>query len=104
MPVGVLLLIFSDVATSATPNIRCNVSSWYVEPAFRSFASLLVLRALKNKRRHLSEHLAGAGHARHHRGAGIHPLLQRPAPRAADAQRPVAGIIGAADRVDRAVR
>jgi hypothetical protein len=49
MPVGVLLLIFSDVATSATPNIRCNVSSWYVEPAFRSFASLLVLRALKNK-------------------------------------------------------
>ena len=42
-------LIFSEVATGATPKIRCNVSSWYVEPAFRSFASLLVLRALKNK-------------------------------------------------------
>ena len=28
---------------------RCNVSSWYVEPAFRSFAPLLVGQALKHK-------------------------------------------------------
>jgi hypothetical protein len=48
LPVGVLLLIFSQVATGPAANIRCNVSSWYVEPAFRSFASLLVLRALKH--------------------------------------------------------
>jgi hypothetical protein len=47
-PVGVLLLICSHVATAADAGIRCNVSSWYVEPAFRSFASLLVLRSLKH--------------------------------------------------------
>jgi hypothetical protein len=29
--------------------IRCNVSSWFVEPAFRSYASLLVARALGHK-------------------------------------------------------
>src|SRR5262249_3964284 len=29
--------------------IRCNVSSWYVEPAFRGYATMLVLRALKHK-------------------------------------------------------
>ena len=49
IPVGVVLLIFSVVPGGAASVLRCNVSSWYVEPAFRSFASLLVLRALKHK-------------------------------------------------------
>jgi hypothetical protein len=29
--------------------MRCNVSSWYVESAFRSHASLLISQAIKNK-------------------------------------------------------
>jgi hypothetical protein len=48
VPVGVILLIFSIIQTgNVSP--RCNVSSWYVEPAFRSYAPLLISQALKNK-------------------------------------------------------
>jgi hypothetical protein len=46
-PVGVLLLIFA--ATPGAGAVRCNVSSWYVEPDFRSYASLLVSSALRAK-------------------------------------------------------
>ena len=42
--VGVLLLIASE---SAGGERRCNVSSWYVEPEFRLYGSLLVRRALR---------------------------------------------------------
>jgi hypothetical protein len=45
--VGVILLIFS--VTPGDGAIRANVSSWYVEPAFRSYAPLLVSQALKLK-------------------------------------------------------
>jgi hypothetical protein len=48
-PVGVILLIFSVVPVGAESAVRCNISSWYVEPAFRSHASWLALRALKHK-------------------------------------------------------
>ena len=48
-PVGVILLIFSSVFVNGEEIIRCNVSSWYVEPAFRSYAALLVSQALKHK-------------------------------------------------------
>jgi hypothetical protein len=48
-PVGVLLLIFSSVPARDGVTTRCNVSSWYVEPAFRSQAPLLVSQALKHK-------------------------------------------------------
>jgi len=47
IPVGVLLLIFADVRTNGRPTIRCNVSSWYVEPEYRAFGSILVSQALK---------------------------------------------------------
>ena len=49
-PVGVLLLLFTsfDVGRDK-PEIRCNLSSWYVEPAYRSCASLLVSVALRHK-------------------------------------------------------
>ena len=45
-----LLLLFTsfDVGRDK-PEIRCNLSSWYVEPAFRSCASLLVSVALRHK-------------------------------------------------------
>jgi hypothetical protein len=45
-PVGAILLIFSSPRCGT---IRCNVSSWFVEPAFRSYASLLVSKALSHK-------------------------------------------------------
>ena len=44
--VGVILLIFSSRHADGESTIRCNVSSWYVEPGFRSYASLLVAKAL----------------------------------------------------------
>jgi hypothetical protein len=47
--VGVLLLIFSSLRCGARTTIRCNASSWFVEPAFRSYASLLVSKALSHK-------------------------------------------------------
>jgi hypothetical protein len=46
-PVGVLLLIFSSVVVDGEPKIRCSVSSWYVEAAFRSYAAMLTSHALK---------------------------------------------------------
>ena len=48
-PVGVLLLIFSTVRTGNAFGVRCNVSSWYVDPAFRVHAPLLTLQALRTK-------------------------------------------------------
>jgi hypothetical protein len=47
--VGVILLIFSSIPGEQSSKMRCNVSSWYVEPAFRSYASLLISQAIKNK-------------------------------------------------------
>jgi hypothetical protein len=43
--VGVVLLIFSTIRTGNSSTIRCNVSSWFVRPAFRSYASLFVSKA-----------------------------------------------------------
>ncbi len=44
--VGVLLLIASQGPDGEN---RCNVSSWYVEPDFRLYGTLLVRRALRHK-------------------------------------------------------
>jgi hypothetical protein len=48
-PVGVLLLIHTRVLTPSGVVTRCNVSSWYVEEKFRSFATLFISRALNAK-------------------------------------------------------
>jgi hypothetical protein len=48
-PVGAILLLFSSVSTPAGTQIRCNVSSWYVKPEFRSFGSLLITSATRDK-------------------------------------------------------
>jgi hypothetical protein len=48
VPVGSLLMICSMVP-GETSTARCNLSSWYVEPAFRAYAPLLVANALKQK-------------------------------------------------------
>jgi hypothetical protein len=46
-PVAVILLIFSKVRTDNSSILRCNVSSWCAEPAFRTHASLIIQQALK---------------------------------------------------------
>jgi hypothetical protein len=48
-PVGVVLLLFASFAIGGKVTTRCNLSSWYVEPAFRSHASLLTSFALRHK-------------------------------------------------------
>jgi hypothetical protein len=49
--VGAILQIFASLPASegAQPTLRCNLSSWYVDPDFRSYAPLLVAQALKHK-------------------------------------------------------
>jgi hypothetical protein len=48
-PVGTILLICSTMRSDGGLAPRCNLSSWYVEPAFRPWAPLLVSRALAHK-------------------------------------------------------
>lgn len=49
IPVGVSLHIFSSISVDGEARIRCNLSSWYVEPAFRSYATTLAAEGLKRK-------------------------------------------------------
>ncbi|CAN5380896.1 hypothetical protein BH11PSE4_BH11PSE4_01980 [soil metagenome] len=49
VPVGAILLLFSSVPSETGTAIRSNVSSWYVKPEFRSFASLLITSTTKDK-------------------------------------------------------
>lgn len=48
-PVGVILLIFTIVRDNSEPYARCNISSWYVDPVYRSYASLLIAAALRER-------------------------------------------------------
>lgn len=49
-PVGVILLIFTSIDTGSLPTqIQCSVSSWYVDPNFRAFGTMLIACALKHK-------------------------------------------------------
>ncbi|HEV2956840.1 MAG TPA: acyl-CoA acyltransferase [Xanthobacteraceae bacterium] len=48
-PVGVVLMISSTPPADDGARLRSNVSSWYVEPAFRSYASMLVSQAIRHK-------------------------------------------------------
>jgi hypothetical protein len=49
MPAGVLLLIYSSRSDDAGTTVYCNLSSWYVDPAFRNYAPMLTKIAQKNK-------------------------------------------------------
>jgi len=49
VPVGAILLICATMGTGDAAATRCNVSSWYVEPEFRTYAPLLVSQALRHK-------------------------------------------------------
>jgi hypothetical protein len=48
-PVGVLLQIYSTMWVGDTLKPRCNASSWYVDPEYRSFAPLFVSQAFKDR-------------------------------------------------------
>lgn len=48
-PVGVVLLVSSLVPAGEGTQVRTNVSSWYVDPAFRSYASMLISQAIRHK-------------------------------------------------------
>jgi len=48
-PVGAILMICSAMRAGNSMVPRCNLSSWYVEPAFRAYAPLLVSHALRHK-------------------------------------------------------
>jgi hypothetical protein len=41
MPVGVLLLLYTSKINGGATAIQCNLSSWYVEPAFRNYAPMM---------------------------------------------------------------
>jgi hypothetical protein len=47
--VGVILLIFTTVKHDPRQPVRCNVSSWYVAPAYRLHASAMISAALRFK-------------------------------------------------------
>jgi len=47
--VGAILLICSLVPAGDKGAARCNLSSWYVDPAFRAYAPMLVSQALRRK-------------------------------------------------------
>jgi hypothetical protein len=49
VPAGVLLLLYTSRSDGPETNIYCNLSSWYVEPAFRNYAPMLTKIAQKNK-------------------------------------------------------
>jgi hypothetical protein len=47
--VGVLLLLYSARTGGGEVTIQCNLSSWYVDPAFRNYAPLLTRIAQRHK-------------------------------------------------------
>jgi len=48
-PVGALLLIHTARCDGGNISIRCNLSSWYVEPAYRSYAPMMTKVAQRHK-------------------------------------------------------
>jgi hypothetical protein len=49
VPIGCLLLIYSTKIIDGETATCCNVSSWYVDPAFRNYASLFASMTQKRK-------------------------------------------------------
>jgi hypothetical protein len=48
-PVGALLLVYTERDDGGGTSIRCNLSSWYVEPAYRTYAPMLTNVAQRHK-------------------------------------------------------
>src|SRR5579863_3689352 len=47
--VGAILLICAEMRSGGAVTPRCNLSSWYVDPAYRTYAPLLASQALRHK-------------------------------------------------------
>jgi len=47
--VGAILLIFSKIQGGGTSDVRCHVTSWYVKPDYRAYATVFFSRALKHE-------------------------------------------------------
>ena len=47
--VGAVLLIFSTLRSGGNAYTRCNVTSWYVEPEYKTYAAVFTSRALRHK-------------------------------------------------------
>jgi hypothetical protein len=47
-PVGVLLLLYTSRSIDGETTIHCNLSSWYVDPAYRYYAPMLTKIAQRN--------------------------------------------------------
>jgi hypothetical protein len=47
--VGAILLIFSTFGNAQRRQLRCNVTSWYVEPDYKGYAALFASRAFHRK-------------------------------------------------------
>jgi hypothetical protein len=47
--VGAILLIFSEFGNAERSQLRCNVTSWYVEPEYKGYAALFASRAFQRK-------------------------------------------------------
>jgi hypothetical protein len=85
--VGVLLLIPSAGAPDGTARARCNVSSWFVDPRFAAYGSLLVHQALRRKdvtyfnispAPHTRATIEAQGFARYSRGRLLVPAVLMP--------------------------
>jgi hypothetical protein len=48
-PVGVTLTVYSTIVVAGRTRVRCSMSSWYVQPAFRVYASQLTSRIFQQK-------------------------------------------------------
>jgi len=92
-PVGALLQIFSRMPAGDGGGeegaLRCSVSSWYVEPDFRSYAPLLVRQGLKRRdvtylntspAPHTRPIAEAQGYARYNNGAFVAVALLSRAP------------------------
>ena len=49
MPAGVLLLLYTSRIIDGKAAIHCNLSSWYVDPAYRNYAPMLTSIAQRHK-------------------------------------------------------
>jgi hypothetical protein len=83
-PVGVVLLISSLIQENGKSTVRCNVSTWYVEPDFRSHAPLLVSQATREKNvtyfnitpaKHTQPILEAQGFSRYSDGQFVAPVF-----------------------------
>ena len=86
--VGTIILIFSTIWENGLAKVRGNCSSWYVDPAFRPYAQLLVSRALKQNNAtilnvsaapHTLAMVEGSGFKRYSNGVFFAvPILSKP--------------------------